>query len=536
MFEYFEFFCFLLLTLVFGFVLRLPFSLATTSDQWAVFTKIKKHVGKRWLDSSVPDSLTGGMFPTPMFAHYIVSRFPERMWRPVSIVTNLGSDILTALLVTGAILYACSASEISTGISLEMGWLGAALFLTTPAYFPVTSRLRASNGRCFGLFLHTAYLILLYGVVAHGSLLCGVAATSVFIFICVSSFFAMQSALLCSAGLSLWYMTPVPILIPGAALLLAFIFPALYVRDVFIFKINHFLWYWADLEKYDTVSARNLISNFFLFFKTFGQDWFKTLNLFYRTSPLLIALYSIPALWFWLILLATNSAARMPFVGGFGNYCLAITVISMVLFLATSSGRFVIFGQAERYFDYSCPFITVALILSLVVGGFSATSILTLFLIFHITVIFFNEMVFGKRYFRWLGENNEHSEPMEVDISKKIADIEGPVHILTVPIKLSSMLTRYNDEPERIKYYYRFMQHGMKLDALRDFQEDTEDLHVFAGSPETFVHKYGATHVICQRTYLKEKQFGFIDALLKHEIIYENENYILFDAVKKHGG
>lgn len=531
---YLEYLFCLLLTLLFGAALRLPFSMSENNDQWPVFMKIRKHVGKRWLDSSMPDSLTGGRFPSPMLVHYLISRFPERYWRGLTIVLNQGADIVTGVLVAITIILAGREFGLPPEQYLEMSWLGTALFLTTPLLFPVTARLRACNGRCFGLMVHTVYMLFLYDALS-GNIISMIVAGGAFFVACLSSFFAMQSALAFSVGMSIWQMSLIPVLIPVGAIGFAFLFPCTYAREVIVFKVNHFRWYWVDLEKFDIVAARNLF-NFIDFFKSFGKDHFLARNLFYRTSPVLISLYSIPIFWLSCALLAFNPEVRHLAAQGMGAFYAAAGGISLLLFIITSSGRFVIFGQAERYFEYSAPFVTAGLVLILQASGFSVEKSVSMLIFLNLAIIFFNEAVYSKGVFKWVRSEVDTLESDEVDMVERLLAIEGDVRVLTVPVKLSMKLTRHNREPERVKFYHRFIQHGLKQDAFADFQRDTVDLHTFAGTPHDFIARYKANYVIAMKSFISGNKHEFVNELHNLPVEHENASYILYRIVGSENG
>jgi len=527
--------CLLALALAFGFALRLPFAMhpeSSKSDQWGVLGKIKKHVNLRWIDYSMPDAFPKGIFPYPMLVHFFIARFPKKYWKMLNIFINQSSDLVVAIIVYGIILY----TGYSTGTPSEsfssIAWMGTLLFLSLPILLPITSRMRAHNGRCFGMLLNTLYMLSIYAAIHLGSTVAWGAGILLLLGIFLSSFFAMQTAILFSVGLAVWYLNWIPLALVGVAVLISFLFPAIGARDTLVFKVNHFLWYWNNFHKNTTATGRNLFRNFFLFFKHFPKDRVESITLFYRTSPLWIGLYSVPCFWFLAWLLAFDPTARVPLQSGIGEYCLAITVLSFIAFLLTSTGRFVIFGTAERYFEYSAPFLCVTFALVVAEKAGQAQQIFMILIVLQVATILFNDITYTKRVFRWLREPTSDAALWAKDVVHHLASMPHPVRVATIPIKLPILLRAHNKHPEKVKFYYRFIQQSLKLDAFRYFDEDIVDLNIFSGIPKDLIKKYGVTHVLCKRTYLKQGNFEFIDALFAHNIVFENKEYVLFDIQK----
>lgn len=518
-----------LLALLFGFGLRMPFSMSSNSDQWGVFTKIKKHVGKKWLDYSMPDAVPNGVFPYPMLTHYLVSRFPERYWKIVSYALNQSADIATAIILYAAIIIWGKSLDLSTATTMQAGWAGMAVFLTFPILFPVTSRIKASNGRCFGLVVHTAFLILLYLAIEHGSIIFGTLAVALMLTMFISSFFAMQTSVFFSVGLALWYVSPVPLLVLIAALVIAFLFPTLGARDPLVFKVNHFIWHHNNRGKNTGPSNRNLFKNVFLFFKALKNDRHHAYSLFFYRSPLIIGLYSAPVLWIVLAKLCYSNSMSAATASGFGEFCMATLIISTVFFALTGTRQLSIFGEAERYTEFSAPFTAMLFVMTPALAGGSVLEPAMAIILLQVTIIMLVNVIHNDHFIDWLINDPISGGEYEPKVLERLSELEGSITVATIPIKLPILLTAYNDWPDRIKFYYRFIQQSLKLDAFDYYDKDIVDLNVFAGTPDELAEKWGVTHILCQKERLTHGRFDFIDTLMdKHDIVFEEGPYILY--------
>lgn len=524
-----------MLVLGFGLPLRLPQSLSSGSDQWGVYVKIRKHAGRRWLSYDMPDSVIPGIFPYPMLVHYLISRFPERHWKTISLLINQGADILTAVPVYLLLRSLLAAMAQANGGAIHAALGGTLLYLTTPILFPVTSRLKSTNDRCFGMMLSTAYFLLLYPAMFQESYAAGAACVGLAVLTYLSSFFAMQTVILYSVGLAAFYLNGIPLAVVALSLFLSFLFPKLGARDTLIFKVNHFICYANNAHKNTTATGRNLFLNVFRFFGALGRDRVEAFTLFFRTSPLLIGLYSFPAFWFLAGLLALAPGARDALAGPLPLYCGAVVFLSFLAFVATSIGPLVIFGQAERYFEYGAPFLAVCVMLALAGSGWSQPVTLLVLLLLNLSVILFVDLAYNKRFFRELRQDDISGDSLDRDLVERLRALGQPLRIATVPIKLPILLSSFAEDSDPISYYYRFIMRDRRIDGFKDFTSDIEDLNIFVGTPGDLVRKYGMTHVLCQRKYLNLGGFRFLEEMRRLPVVLENERYVLFEIVPEAG-
>lgn len=523
-----------LLVLVFGLLLRLPQSLSSGSDQWGVYVKIRKHAGQRWLRYDMPDSVIPGIFPYPMLVHYLISRFPERHWKTICLLINQGADILTAVPVYLLLRSLLAATAQTNGGAIHAALAGTLLYLTTPILFPVTSRLKSTNGRCFGMMLSTAYFLLLYPAMFQGSYAAGAACVALAVLTYLSSFFAMQTVIFYSVGLAARYLNWMPLAVIALSLVLSFAFPGLGTRDTLIFKVNHFICYAHNAHKNTTATGRNLFLNAFRFFAVFGRDRTEAFTLFFRTSPLLIGLYSFPSFWFLAGLWGLDAGAREALAGPLPQYCGAVVLLSFLTFVATSISPLVIFGQAERYFEYGAPFLAVCVTLALVGSGADPS---TSFLLVcgQIAIILFVDLAYNKRFFRELRQGDISGDALDRDLVERLRALGQPLRIATVPIKLPILLSAFAEDSDPIHYYYRFIMRDRRIDGFKDFTNDIEDLNIFVGTPQDLARKYGMTHVLCQRKYLNRNGFRFLEEMRRLPVVLENERYVLFEIAPEAG-
>lgn len=499
-----------------------------TSDQWGVYSKLRKLSNKQWLDYSMPDAIPKGIFPYPMLVHFLVSRLPERLWKITLVFTNLSCDLIVALLVFWGAFNLLHDLAGTQGAIPDTATLTALVFLTMPILLPITARMRDCNGRAPGMVLHTAYLLCIYMASSWNPYVFGLLGVAVLLAVFLTSFFAMQTAVFFSVGLSLWMQSLLPLSMVAAAVLIAFSLPRLGARDTLMFKINHFIWYWHNNLKNTTATGRNLLHNFLRFLAAFPKNRQESLTLFYRTSPLLIALYSVPVFWLLAFLLCQSGTLLPIYSHPLGRFSLGVSLIAILVFTLTSAGKLIIFGESERYFEYAAPFACIALAPALVTSVQRPDRFLLLLTMTQTMIVLFNEMTYTHRFFRWLRDEPLIEVHEEQAVMRRMLKLRGDVRVATIPIKLPILLTAFNVSPQSLHFYFRFIMQDGRLDGFRYYAKDTEEINVFSGTPERLAERYGITHILCQKSYLKPGTFAFIDALMTRNPLWEEKGYAFY--------
>ena len=224
----------------FVFITRIPLSVFTNaSDGWGEHSKILAQSKSRWITCDIPDSALQGVFPRPALSHYLVSRFPRRIWRPVSVMMNLTPDALAGIFVYWCTLSLLSFYEYGAPSQASVASFAAMiLFLTLPILLPLNARMQANNGRSLGFLFASCYLITLgFFLNTDGYVWLFLAASCVALVILTSTF-ATQVIVCFSLFIGLVYMSVLPVLLIGAVLGLGMAVPKTGFRDLIFFAIN----------------------------------------------------------------------------------------------------------------------------------------------------------------------------------------------------------------------------------------------------------------------------------------------------------
>lgn len=520
----------LLLALALGLLIRLIVSMRTSSDDWGTGTKIAKHRGKRWLNYEMPDSLVAGIFPYPMLLHFLISRLPKSRWALASLVVNVGSDLVVGVAVGAVVMFGLDWGEAAGRSPHRYAFLGCLLFLTLPVLIPVTSRMRAGNGRAPGLVLTTVYFCCVALSIEQASVLwlvpAAVAAGAAFL----TSFFAGQTLVFFSLLLSLFYLHWAPLVPVTAALAIGLLVPKIGIRDVVVFKVNHFIWYHRNRDKGTTAANRNLLGNVVAFSVSLITNRARASRLFLREAPLLIAVYSVPPIWFLVAALANLGVGETMGLSPIMKFCLLMVLCSTIAFLLTATGPLTIFGQAERYYEYSAPMLCVAVALLGVEAGFVSTHGILLLVIGQLAVVFLIHFMSSGRHQRGLAGRLDDSPELR-ELVEFLKQIPGEVRAATLPIKLPILLSAHtgNDRNSSIKYYYRFiLNRDRKLDGFRYFEQDTERWDLFRSTPAELAAKYDLNTMIIETRFLNNRTSKFVGELRQLEPEFSNSSYQVF--------
>ena len=297
---------------IFGFIIRLPFATWKTGiagDNMGGFSKIYGLSRKAFIRYDIHDAVNGdGYFPRPALFHYLVSRFPKKVWRISAVFLNILFDIFTGWIVFGMTLY-LSFDDVKNEYSFDLGLLALLVFYTSPLLLPVTARLKATNNRTMGLFFATCYFVVLYFSIENAYYYIGMI---VFAYLCIiGSTFALQAILFFTPLLCLCLAQFMPVAILFASILVMWFLPFTGIKGILIFKWKHILMYNRNLKTSNSTKDRKLLINtMLLFFAPNGLT--KKLKLFLYDAPLTILLYSVPFVPFLFI-----SVFSHPYVDSF---------------------------------------------------------------------------------------------------------------------------------------------------------------------------------------------------------------------------
>lgn len=520
----------LVLALALGLMIRLAVALRATTDQWGVRTKIQKQRKGAWLSYEMPDSLIQGVFPYPMLFYFVVAWFPKSMWSIAAVVLNVVSDLVigAAVFVATMVLMRESSTVASTEIH-RYAFLAALLLLTLPALVPVTSRVRACNGRAPGLVVTTVYFCCIAISIEADSpvwlLPAVVAGAAAFL----TSFFAMQTVVFFSALLSLFYLHWAPLAPVAAVVGIGFLFPRLGLRDVIIFKVNHFIWYLRNRSR-TVVGRRSILRSTFLLFVSLFRDRSRSARLFLRDAPLVIGVYSVLPIWVLVAVVADQGLAPVIGFSPAIKFCLLMVLCSTCAFALTATGPLTVFGQAERYYEYSAPMLCVSCVVLATEYDVMSYHGLLLLVVAQAGVIGLIQLMSSPQLKRRLRKGLDDG-PEVKELVEFLERIPGEVRAATLPIKLPILLSAYtgNAPDSRIKYYYRFILNPeRKLDGFQYFEDDMATVDLFGGTPQALAAKYNLNTMIVESRMLKNPDNDFACELKKLTPVFSNATYQVF--------
>ena len=488
----------LLLILMMGGLLRLLFVMSYSSDEDVSRVLLQRQSGAAYVTYQVPDSIVPGYYGYPMFFHFLIAKFPPHWRWHAGIVVNILSDLVTAAVLFVAVHHYIGQS----GLVVDYGHLASLLYVTSPILLPVTSRMKTIKGRSFGALLSGGFFVALYAMETHGVVLAGVAAAVLFYLITITSMFAFQTVLLLSIFLAPLWGALSPLLIAGGVMALSIAVPFLRSREPLAFYFHHKLWYLRNAQNATTASHRRPFYDLMTLPVRVFRRPLKTLAHELTQQPITILILSAPELvvvglgWpFWL---ADN---------GVFFYAAMLTLATGVVFLCVLLRSLSFLGQAERYFEYTLPFI-VFLCVYCLSRWFPAATVMSISLILvlcHLTVTLLNFFVSNPERFQGKSRGDDGFSEC-VDYLK--THYTGG-NVLTIPVKLGFKAASLIDG-EGFRFYYKFMKQD-KDTGFRYYENDTNGLirvrdhylqskEIFSLTPAKMKEKYKADFLIVRKT------------------------------------
>ncbi len=523
-------FLFIISGVIFGFMIRLPlFYIYNDSDQWGVLTKLKRMKEKKWISYDVHDSLLKGNFPYPMFTYYLVSRFPPRFWRIFSITLCVLPDLILAVATYFTSIYFIS-GKFDIYISNYIALLTMMLYLTLPVLFPRTARLKATNGRTLGMLFVLSSFISIACFIETGGWLWLFFAYLLSGLTILTSIFATQELIFVSLLFSIFYLSPIPFLVVLAVVLTGFLFPQIGIRDVLLFKFSHHLFYKKAVKNGVIVLGRNLLPNFFLVFYYLFKNRKKALELILDKSPLMIVSYSILPIWMLAYTLFKFPNMISYMMGNPVNkFLLFLVTANIFLFILTSTKRFSVLGESERYTEYAAPAIVLISITPAISLRLVSPNILVIMLILQIAFIIILHL---QPHFKKSISGNDRGYE-EVKLSHFLLNLPFQLKIATLPIKLPILLSTYTTislkTNKPILYYYRFMFDQDNIRHSFDtYINEVETIDIFKLLPDQLMKLYKINCIIAEKKYFSYVQYPFIEALTKMIPVYSSSRYNVY--------
>jgi hypothetical protein len=200
-----------------------------------------------------------------------------------------------------------------------------------------------------------------------------------------------------------------------------------------------------------------------------------------------------------------------------------MTGASIVTFLFTSYRTFSFLGQAERYFEYSAPFISLLIsftLLQLPAGTFWLGSLL---LLHGVILIWLHSL--GSVRASW-DEISKTGSGKGDPLYEYLNTQQDPLRLLTIPVKSSWEIDFYIDNPQ-INFYFLFI-----CDQKTGFDYLQEDLIKYPfPKPDLdyFQEKYGINAIIASPSTIESlKKQGIDYHLEKYPEVVKNDRYVLY--------
>jgi len=204
------------------------------------------------------------------------------------------------------------------------------------------------------------------------------------------------------------------------------------------------------------------------------------------------------------------------------RYSLMIVSASVLIFALTSFKWLLFLGQAERYFEYSAPFLSLLLTFYLITTKSSAY-ILLVFLILHISIIF---IIFCYIMRKDLAINLRFISQQDQSLGDVLMSFGHEMRILTIPLKYSYALSFKLQKPI-FKFYHMFVSQGNK--GFQYMEEDLEKYNWPRNDLNYFKEKYGINIVVALRKVLESaREQGLYEELAQHQPVFENEDHIVY--------
>ena len=510
---------------------RIIFIIGNSSDDFWHINRIVSYKKNRYINFStiVHNMNPKGEFVYPSLPHFIVSKFLKNDEEPSvkARLFNIAYDIINILLVF-LFSYYCYANYLNIDNADIYAFVTSLLFSSHPLLFPVSARLKATGGRTLGLMLFNFYIVLFYMANYESMFFIYPLLVLVFILIILSSEFTYQMIVGLSVMLSIFLVSLKPIFIMIFAHLIALAFPSLGVDRILKNKLALYRRY-AKYTKGTTVEGRNNIKDVLSIPSNIVEKKYgKIANIVFYKNSYIISLYSVATLYLLIYLSIRDfneySGYTDIHVSELLTYLVSLSVSMIIMFVFTSTKKFLFLGQAERYLEGLLLPISIlwVIIVSKLYNDTMVIYYTFLLIIFNISVIFVMYIINNNVLFK---ERLRSSLSIEqIDILNKLKEIDEERHsIVTIPVKDAYAFNAYDDQ--NIYYLNALLtEHGY------DYMADDQKVYDFINEDlDDFFRKYNIDILVINKKSLGQaRKFGIIYSLDKYDLIYQNADYAVY--------
>jgi len=517
----------LLLVLFIAVSIRVLFIFTKSSDDYVHFWNFKylKHTGWRW-HSEIHNSVLKGWRGYPLLNHKLISCFPEKYWGIVGRILNISYDCIVIIMAYFLTKYYFSHYDhagMAASRTISEAGIVALLTATSPILLPVTARVKAIGARTLGFLLSVMFYLLLGWWFYSQFHLLLLMAIIIIVLISFSSQFALQNLVFTNILISIFMINIVPVLLFVPVILFAVILKKKSgLLRVYIHKINHFSWYFRQADSGNTAINRNSLKDLISLPVLLFTDAKKFIKIVLRESSYIIALYSVTSLFILIGILIKYRSFEIISSNIIFYYLFSLVAASLILFLLTSQKKLQFLGQAERYFEYTIPYVSFLLVVLFVKYNLPIEYLVALliFQIFVSLLLFFSSL-----------EKKNNTDQKDYHFSKLTQFLAGldNKNILTIPAKLSfkiasRLFAKHN-------YYYRFVNiAGDK--GFRYMDEDFVRFDLVKPDLSYFRQKYSIDIVVVDKDVAKKlKRYLISYDLGKYDIMLDNDNYSVYSLV-----
>lgn len=504
---------------VFLVVLRILFLVrehAPMADAIGSAFHVERQSRSRWLTYRMPRALKDGLLANSQLVMWMVSRFPKAWRNRVATLQNIVFDVLWL-----AGVYAAAWSFMPAGAAGIAGLSGpglvALLFATMPALSPVNARvLGGAKARCFGGFIGFVYVGALYLAVTQSPLWYGAAA--VFFGVTVlGSVFATQAMIAVSVGLSLWFLTPGPVLVVAVTLAVGWLVPPLGLHGVMVWKYHHYGAYLTMVKDGSLLAGRNNLREAAKALSMLRSDPLRTLDHFVRHFVPVALVWAAPALVVVPLALLPEGVAgwRALATAPGGEFALAVAASLLAAAVLTGTRPFLFLGESERYMEFATPFVALLTVYALDPGAVVLLALAQAALAVTNFILLNRKAVaahFGPAI----------KLPYSPELGTFLHGLKG--RMLPIPLRMGRALALMADNDDLGIYQMGVYTGDRFLGAV---QEDT------AGSAHTFprqdlatlIDKYAVTHLALNKTLGPSRLYDIPPA----KIIYDDAELTIYE-------
>lgn len=520
-----------------GTLLRAAMMISEDTDEYVSLWLIQRQTGRPWVNYEVDDSVLHGYYGYPVLVHWAISRFPSKHQILVGRVLNIIPDLLSGVVVYCLSMRAVNTLNLSGQYRDILSLAAMLLYLTLPLLIPAhLSRMKTIKSRSWGSFFVLVYLLSSYQIVFNADIIFLLVGIISGLLCILSSMFALQVIVIFSLFLSLFYFHYGFILLIIFIFAISFSIPQLKAREPILFYIHHKWWYLRNFEKGTTAAPRKNIINTLLLPYYLIRKPRRFIYIIITTLPFTIIIISFPELIALAAIYVQHSNDFLNFSEPIYHFSFAVGFTSLIVFFIVCFRSFSFIGQAERYFEYTSPFLCVLFPYLLVkyLEPLVAFNYLMLFCLLHIAVVLFYflianiDQVINTHFdrdkdfleaFEWLRNRGE----------------EGT--ILTVPCKLGFRLSYLNHRAgggKSFSFFFKFIKIPGE-NGFRYYEESTGGLdsdslpskEVLKPTPHQLKERFGAFYILISKRYLAglRRQWGpHFESLTT---LFENPGYLI---------